>query len=161
NTYFPTVERLKNGHLIVVYYDSPEHVAAAGRISLVKSVDGGRTWSPPRLAVDSSLDDRDPSIMEMRTGGLLLSYFSARDASSAASPGVFVARSDDEGATWSVPVKVETTLIGAATSSKVVELENGDLLIPVYGATARDARSAIVRSADRGRTWPKSQEVLI
>jgi BNR repeat protein len=158
NTYFPTVERLRNGHLIVVYYDSPAHVSPQGRISLVKSVDGGRTWSSPIVAIDSPLDDRDPSVVQTDQGTLLLSYFSVGPAGASQ---VFVARSGDEGATWSVPATVQTALAAQATSAKIIQLEGGALLIPVYGGALGHARSAVVRSIDDGRTWPGGQEVQI
>lgn len=161
NTYFPAIARLANGHLLVVFYDSPEHVSAEGRISVVKSVDGGRTWSAPLVAVDSPLDDRDPSIMATTGGTLLLSYFSVDQAGAPGSGGVFVARSADQGATWSPPAKVATTLRNPASSARIVELENGDLLIPIYGATAGRARSAIIRSSDQGRSWPEGREAVI
>jgi BNR repeat-like domain len=159
NVYFPTVERLKNGHLILVYYDSPAHTSPEGRISLMKSVDDGRTWSAPVVAVDSPFDDRDPSIMQSATGALLLSYFSVDSTDVSPSPGIFVVRSEDEGATWSVPAKVDTALTQAGTSAKIVQLENGTLVIPVYGAAGTFARSAVLRSTDDGRTW--SGEVRI
>ena len=51
----------------------------------------------------------------------------------------------------------------AATSARIVETANGDLLIPIYGAPAGEAasRAAIVRSRDGGRTWPRDQAVEI
>lgn len=159
--YFPTVERLQNGHLLVVYYDSPGHVSPMGRISLVRSIDGGRTWSSPVVAVDSPLDDRDPSLVQTARGTLLLSYFSPPSAGRSDVAGVFVTRSDDEGATWSAPARVDTALVTSATSAKIVELDTGDLLIPIYGATTSRARSAVVRSTDGGRAWSKAQEVQI
>jgi hypothetical protein len=170
STYFPTVERLRNGDLIVVYYDSPDHVSEAGRIALVRSSDDGRTWSAPRVIVDTMFDDRDPSIMQTSWGTLLLTFF-VRDwnQSPARALGVYVTRSDDGGVTWEPPVKVETRFArtvtpgGAATSAKIVELENGDLLIPLYGALPDndDKRATIVRSTDRGHTWPRANEVEI
>jgi hypothetical protein len=162
NTYFPTIERLRNGDLIVVYYDSPEHASPAGRISIVRSADEGRTWSAPAVAIDTPLDDRDPSVMQTRSGALLLTFFSPGSSTGVTgAAGVFVARSDDDGRSWSAPVQADTGLDKAATTAKIVELDNGDLLLPVYGAVPGYARSSVLRSTDGGRTWPRSGEVRI
>ncbi len=162
NTYFPSVAKIGDGRLLVVYYDSPEHVSPLGRISMVQSADQGRTWSQPRVVIDTPLDDRDPSLTVTRSGRLLISYF-ARDSQTLKSAGVFVARSDDNAATWSEPVRVETVLDDCATSSKIIEAANGDLLIPLYGSVAGDGHSRVTigRSRDQGRTWPREQEVAV
>jgi hypothetical protein len=162
NVYFPAVAKLGNGELLVAYYDSPEHVSPDGRIALVRSRDGGRTWSVPHIAVDTPLDDRDPSVAVTRNGRVLLSYFT-RTGDEAAPGAVFVVRSDDNGETWSAPAPVDAPLAGAATSARIVEMANGDLLIPIYGVAAGQAtsRAAIVRSRDGGLTWPRDQAVEI
>ena len=162
NTYFPSVATTGDGRLLVAYYDSPEHVSRLGRISMVESRDNGRTWSLPRVIIDTPLDDRDPSLTVTRAGRLLVSYF-ARDTETSTSAGVFVARSDDGGATWSAPVRVETILTDSATTSKIVEAENGDLLIPLYGSVAGDGHSRVTlgRSRDQGRTWPREGEIAV
>lgn len=161
NTYFPSIAKLRNGELLVVYYDSPEHVSPAGRISLVRSRDAGRTWSAPTVIVDTPLDDRDSSITVTRSGRLLVSYFVRNDDGTGG--GVFVTESDDGGKTWSRDVRVDTGLIGPATSARIVELANGDLLIPIYGGAKAGAntRASVVRSRDRGVSWPRRQEVQI
>ena len=164
STFFPTVERLKNGDLVVVYYDSPAHVSPLGRISLARSTDEGRHWSQPRVAIDTPNDDRDPSVMQLRDGTLLLSFFSVDRTQASPDPkGVFVARSNDDGLTWSAPAHVDTSLNGAATSAKIVELENGDLLLPYYGRPPNtpDARAAAIRSTDGGRTWLPASDVVL
>jgi len=145
-----------------VYYDSPEHVSPLGRIAMVQSADQGRTWSQPRVIIDTPMDDRDPSLTVMRSGRLLISYF-ARDSETLKSAGVFVARSDDDGGTWSEPVRVETVLDDCATSSKIIEDANGELLLPLYGSSAArgESRVTIVRSRDGGLTWPRGQEVEV
>ncbi|MBI3492855.1 MAG: exo-alpha-sialidase [Acidobacteria bacterium] len=162
STFFPTVARLRNGHLVTVYYDSPDHISPLGRIALVRSTDDGRRWSRPRVAIDTPNDDRDPSIMQTRDGTLLLNFFAVDRHQSPPVPiGVLVARSRDEGATWSAPARVDTPLNGAATSARIVELENGDLLLPLYGRApdTSDARAAVIRSTDGGKTWPAGGEV--
>lgn len=133
NTYFPDIVKLENGELLVVYYDSPAHTSQEGRISMVRSSDDGLTWSTPTTVIDSVYDDRDPSIMQTSDGTLLLSYFStdwSQDPQQRV--GAFVASSNDNGLTWSSPITVESKL-DASTSSDIVELDNGHLLIPLYG----------------------------
>jgi hypothetical protein len=90
--------------------------------------------------------------------------------------GTFVARSADGGRHWSDPVKVGTALDGpsdlpsgpyesggAATHGQIVELPDGDLLVPLYGTRPDEPRnsSSVVRSTDGGRTWPASNESVI
>ncbi|MGN6697493.1 MAG: sialidase family protein, partial [Thermomicrobiales bacterium] len=164
NTYFPTIARLRDGVLVVVYYDSPAHTSQSGRIALVRSTDDGRTWSAPRVVLDTPLDDRDPQIMQTRTGALLLSFFTYDwEQTPAKVIGSYVARSEDNGATWSAPTPVGTALAWTATSAKIIELDDGRLLIPLYGAMPGSSaqRATAVVSADDGRTWPASSEVTI
>ena len=170
NTYFPTVEKLQNGDLVVVYYDSPGHISQTGRISMVRSSDNGETWSEPQVILDTPIDDRDPNIMQTDDGTLLLSYFAYDWGQNPAKViGTYVTRSEDGGTTWSEPVKVGTMLDGpsvpgwAATSDKILELDNGDLLIPLYGTVPGDSaeRVTVVRSTDGGESWKKENEVAI
>jgi len=163
NTYFPTMTMLRNGDLIVVYYDSPDHVSQAGRISMVRSRDRGRTWSSPAVVIDGPNDERDPSIIETAGGAWLVSYFESDVTKAPSSQGVFVVRSVDSGRTWSAPIKVGTTLAGPGTSAKIVQLENGELLIPIYGTApaGTDAIAAVIRSLDDGLTWPVESEVKL
>ncbi|MGN6758176.1 MAG: hypothetical protein ACTHMJ_17495, partial [Thermomicrobiales bacterium] len=114
---------MRDGVLVVVYYDSPAHTSQSGRIALVRSTDDGRTWSAPRVVLDTPLDDRDPQIMQTRTGALLLSFFTYDwDQTPAKVIGSYVARSEDYGATWSAPTPVGTALAWTATSAKIIEL---------------------------------------
>jgi hypothetical protein len=163
NTYFPTAATVKNGDIVVVYYDSPDHVSATGRISIVRSRDQGRTWSAPAVVVDGPNDERDPNIVETARGTWLVSYFESDASKSPTSQGVLVTRSTDEGKTWSAPARAATTLRGAATSAKIVQTDNGDLLLPLYGAApgGADAVAAVIRSADDGLTWPPEGEATM
>src|SRR4051794_9881756 len=161
NTYFPTAAAMRSGDIVVVYYDSPDHVSRNGRIAMVRSHDQGRTWSAPAVVIDNPTDERDPSIVETARGTWLVSYFDVDVTRAPASQGVFVIRSTDQGRTWSAPIKVGTTLGGPGTSAKIAVLENGELLVPLYGMRGADNAATLVRSADDGATWPVEGEVTL
>ncbi|WP_176712459.1 sialidase family protein [Allomuricauda sp. CP2A] len=81
----PDACRLKNGDIVVVYYDGDNHVTYpnqeypnAGRICLIRSKDEGRSWSTPVVIYDDVNDNRDPHINQMSDGTLVLSFFSLK-----------------------------------------------------------------------------------
>ncbi|RAV20925.1 FIMAH domain-containing protein [Paenibacillus contaminans] len=159
--YFPDITKAANGDLLVVHYWATQHVGDNGSIVMKRSTDGGLTWSSAQTIVDTSYDDRDASIMKLADGTLLLSWFTYTPGIGAVD--VRVKRSSDNGATWTNEVIVGTGLAWSAVSAKIIELSNGDLLIPLYGRVAgvpRD-RATVVRSTDKGLTWPSSSEVTL
>ncbi len=147
---FPGVALLPNGELVVVYREGTMHATEpTGKVSLSRSEDGGRTWLPRVTALDlPDVDDRDPSVFQMRDGTLLL--FSAD----------VMCTSRDGGRSWSEPAA--TPVFGPKGG---VEDENGYIL---YGGLKRvvqadfttiQNRSALLqadaayRSRDYGRSW--------
>ena len=73
---WPSVARLPSGELVAVFSGGrEEHVCPYGKTKLVRSVDGGETWSDPVIVNDSLLDDRDAGIVAARSGTLVLSWF--------------------------------------------------------------------------------------
>jgi sialidase-1 len=75
---WPTMIRRRNGELVVVYSGGREaHVCPFGRVELMKSRDGGSTWSHPQVLMDGPIDDRDAGIVETASGALLVTTFTS------------------------------------------------------------------------------------
>ena len=72
--YFPVAIRLKNGGVLAVLRGGAPHVGVKGRLDLVRSSDGAKTWSAPWTAVDESLDDRNPAMGQLKDGTIVLAY---------------------------------------------------------------------------------------
>jgi sialidase-1 len=161
---FPDVCRLPNGDLLCVFYSGYGHISTpnpqwptGGRIMAVRSADNGRTWSKPTVAIDTARDDRDPSIACLKDGTLLLNWFTPPLPKSAGDRlAIRLARSTDQGKTWSEPVKLELkSPYDFACSSPARELSDGSLILGLYHEDGRRnlAFGATVKSYDGGRTW--------
>jgi hypothetical protein len=176
--YFPNAIRLADGRVLVVWREGLGHVRSVGRIVAAESSDQGRTWSEPRVIVDTLYDDRDPMLVQLCGGDILLSWFQIDwTVRPYTCPAVLVARSVDGGTTWGEPVTVGSAMVDHDTSEvwhrfraghivahgQILELPNGDLLAPVYGVFPGDERhsASVVRSIDGGQTWPASNEVVL
>jgi sialidase-1 len=164
---FPDICRTKSGDLLCVFYSGSGHITKpskdwpnGGRIMAVRSADDGRTWSPPAVLFDTPFDDRDPSVAALRDGTLLCTWF-ATAAAGRSLPGgkplvVYLARSADDGKTWTDPAELK---IDApewfACSAPVRELADGSLILGLYTEDEKSGRAygATVRSTDGGKTW--------
>ena len=139
--------------------DSPR----GGRAHIIRSTDGGKTWSKPSLLIDTPWDDRAPNFLQLKDGTILCSFFTypgpsatdlARDPAKTTLTGII--RSFDNGRTWEKePKRLPVPFLFDATDGPIIELRDGSALICVYGRTVGAAHDmvAFCRSTDRGTTW--------
>jgi len=163
---FPSVCKLKNGDLLCVFYNGTAHVCPDSKISMVRSTDEGKTWSKPVTIIDTPMDDRDPSIRQTRDGRILVNFFIRDSGTTGAAKQtnkVLVSGSDDGGRTFGEPKTIGTDWLWEATSDEILELKDGTLLLPIYGA-ARGSKTwgaAVAFSRDGGLTWDKGPIAVV
>lgn len=175
---WPTITVTKTGELLAVFSgDRTAHVCPWGKVQMVRSKDGGKTWSAPATISDSPLDDRDAGIIETKKGTLVVSWFTslAFTRRNSVKPswkahadkldaetrkkwlGNFVCRSSDGGKTWSEPID---SLVSAPHGP--IQLARGDLIYvgkyqKVGAATPSSVSTskllAAALSKDDGKSW--------
>jgi Neuraminidase (sialidase) len=134
-----------------------------GRAEIIRSTDGGRTWSKPSVLLDTPWDDRAPNFCQLKDGTILCSLFTypgptAKDLvrDPAKTNLTAIIRSFDGGKTWEQELKrLPIPFVGDATDGPIIELQDGSALICVYGRTVDAAHEmvAFCRTTDRGDSW--------
>jgi hypothetical protein len=162
---FPSATRLDSGEILVVFREGSGPASPDGNILLRRSSNGGLRWSKPDTVVSASRDCRHPSIVRLRDGLIIVSFFQYRydtDGEVIGSVGCFTVRSFDNGRTFTAPRKVVVPdMEWAATSDAILERRDGTLLLPVYGGVAGEPASvAVVLSHDGGETWPETFTIV-
>ncbi|MBL8173829.1 MAG: exo-alpha-sialidase [Bryobacterales bacterium] len=170
--YFPVAISLKNGDVLAVIRGGAPHIGVKGRLDLIRSTDGGKTWSAPWTAVDGEFDDRNPAMGQLKDGTVVLAYAIASGYDETGLrfkggrndrrfDGVYLVFSKDNGKTWSKPVR-DPAIYGFYANKghispygKIIQLPAGDVLMAVYFEffDERGNQSYIFRSKDGGRTW--------
>jgi len=139
-----------------------------GRAMIVKSTDGGATWSKPRTLIDTPYDDRHPAMTELSDGTFVCTLFTfpdsdvgSDDVDPSKGPRIGVIRSLDGGQTWEQKVRrMPPGFTASATDGPVLELPDGTILLAGEGHE-KSGRWVIgvLRSKDRGATWQRIAKV--
>ncbi len=150
----------KNGTLVVIWisYDTISGaVPGTGTLQLMRSSDGGLSFSPPkRLATDVCPCCR-PELKTDEQGNWYLAW---RQVDPDQSRNIVLASSHDDGVIWSDPVYVsrdEWRIDGCPDSGPTLALLNGDIFIAWYTVVNDRQRLYWSRSQDKGRNFaPRS-----
>ncbi len=162
---FPSVLRLPNDSLLVVYRKGSAHVDLSGRIMKVKGSSDGKFWSLPEVLINQpGIDERDPSITLLSDGRIMLNYYEYIPGNSATYPplppihSIHIAFSADGGNSFTTPQSIDgndalTIASGSifegdhykhpdasvfqvfACSAPAIEFGNR-IIIPAYGGNA-------------------------
>lgn len=75
---WPTLTRRRNGQLMLVWSGGREdHICPFGRVEMMTSDNNGKSWTWPRVLMDSAIDDRDAGVLETAKGTLLVTSFTS------------------------------------------------------------------------------------
>lgn len=169
--YFPVLIKLKNGELAGVVRVGAPHLGVGGRLALIKSRDGGKTWSEPKTVADLPPDSRNPAFGQSRKGTLILAfaltgpYENGQFTKKTWEYTIWCTRSFDNGETWEKPRKIDILpLEYGSPYGKIVELEDGTLLMNIYcwylpkegqglPPDKTGIFSYVFRSKDDGESW--------
>ena len=170
--YFPVLDKMPDGELVVVFRGGGGHINIHGRLDLLFSSDG-LVWHGKRVAVDTAADDRNPAFGVTPSGRLLLGihHQAGYNGDGVYQPGLGLARciqlySDDKGLTWSPlqPFKFEGMEM-ASPYARIIRLNNGTYLQNIYGRRAEKVPNMpphpegardyayVIRSTDEGESW--------
>ncbi|MBI3972666.1 MAG: exo-alpha-sialidase [Chloroflexi bacterium] len=135
---------------------------ARATIEAMVSYDRGETWDAQWRIVENTagLNVMSPAVRRLADGGLGMVY-SHRDSTSDATR-MFV-RSDDEGKTWSPPVRLpQEEPYTTGCHDRLAVLDGGRLVAPLHCTHDWHAHHLAVRCAwsdDNGRTWRLSHAI--
>jgi len=128
------------------------HAPRGGRAHIMTSDDEGVTWSRPATLVDTEMDDRHPTILELDDGTLFCSFFCAPPTKKTRAMYMV---SNDGGETWTQPTPVYPGAVGFGNGS-AIQLSDGSVAWAIggnYDEKHEFRSTGIFLSSDNARTF--------
>ncbi len=174
---WPTLARRANGELLAVWSGGRErHVCPFGRVEMMRSRDGGRSWSWPQVLMDTPIDDRDAGALVTAKGTTLVTTFTSlayekslentsdwpaerlarwqalqrgtTEVERKSLLGTWMLRSTDGGMLWSSPYRVPLN-----SPHGPIELSDGRLFYAGKLLWSKGQECGVCESTDDGLSW--------
>lgn len=178
--YYPSVVTLGGAQMLASFMIASAMESVDGQMHLARSEDAGRTWSAPQPLHPKQPEWTETGRITHLGGGrgiLLLSetYRPNPDVGATnpknlghAPTRLSLMSSDDGGANWSEPRRIDPPLVGPTFElcSPVVPLSDGRWLLPTStwrgwdGDQPNGMKAVAFVSDDQGQTWPRHVDVM-
>lgn len=158
---FPDIAKLSSQELVVVYREADRrragttHLDSSSRAVMVRSVDGGQSWTREGIVYNDEDGIQDPSLASLQDGTLVCNFFKwqvmKEEPFYHKVRGTYLVRSKDGGKSWSGLEKIPTLGFElTATSDAAIELSSGRLVVPIYGSLPGEGRRAMAAILEGG-----------
>ncbi len=151
----PGIVRATNGDLLVTFYSGPNILTA-------RSTDDGATWHKGQLIVEGA--STELGVARLKDGTILWPFYQefVKDpCCEVRRYETYVYRSTDNGQTWDGDAPMQLPMREPITYGRIMELSDGRLLMPVWGAWELGGRwqMGTFESADQGHTWGNYKQI--
>jgi len=152
---YPSIVKTADGTLLVLFTRTSADAGppAPGDLVIVRSTDRGETWSDAEVVYRGrSGEPRALGTMTALAGGTILAPFAEIDDARATSE-ARILRSADSGKVWEeIAPDATLPLSWWAPSGRLIEAQDGTLVMPVYGAASQKDLEATIHSSCARKT---------
>ena len=145
--YQASLLRVRPAGTLLMVIERLDPATRHGDLYLTTSADGGATWTVPRLAVGTAMNERHPALVQLASGGFALFYLADEGGGAYR---IHRATSPD-GVAWTRHGAVELGWRRPGEINPAVIVEDDGTLTMTYHRSGGPAY--IARSADGGATW--------